>query len=221
VNVVAIGAHPDDVELGCGGALLRHVARGDNVTMLVMTSGQLGASSDSSRVLEQQEAARALGATLRWGGFEDGLIPDGAAAITVIDEVVAAAQADIMYTHAPRDTHQDHRSVAVASVAAARRMQVVMYYETPSTQEFDPTMYVEVDEVLDKKLEALRMHRSQVVRSGPVDLEAITATARFRGFQGRARHAEAFETPRFVWDLHTTRVRPAAVPDPALVKFSP
>jgi LmbE family N-acetylglucosaminyl deacetylase len=214
MNVVAIGAHPDDIELGCGGSLLRHVARGDNVTMLVMTSGQRGASRESSRVHEQREAARSIGATLRWGGFEDGLIPDGAGTITVIDEVVAAAQADIMYTHAPRDTHQDHRAVAVASLAAARRMQVVLYYETPSTQAFDPTVYVEIDEVLDEKLAAIRAHESQVVRSGPVELEAIAATARFRGFQGRARHAEAFETARFVWDLHTTR-HASSAPSPA------
>jgi LmbE family N-acetylglucosaminyl deacetylase len=209
MNVLAIGSHPDDIELGCGGALLRHVARGDRVTLLVMTTGQRGATT-ISRVSEQQEAARVLGTIIRWGGFDDGAIPDGAATIEVVDEAVAATDAHVMYTHAPHDTHQDHRAVAVASLAAARRMQVVLYYETPSTQFFEPSVYVDISDVLDEKLKALRAHGSQVLRDGPVDVDAIEAEARFRGSQGRVRFAEAFETPRFVWDLHTTaRVRVA------------
>jgi LmbE family N-acetylglucosaminyl deacetylase len=203
VNVIAIGAHPDDIELGCSGALLRHVARGDHVTMLVMTTGQRGVTT-SSRVFEQQDAARVIGASLRWGSFEDGSIPRGASAIAAIDEVVSATGAQIMYTHAPRDSHQDHRAVAVASLAAARRMRAVLYYETPSTQRFEPTVYVDIADVLDDKIRALCAHESQVMRDGSVNLEALEATARFRGSQGRVRHAEAFESPRLVWDLKTT-----------------
>jgi LmbE family N-acetylglucosaminyl deacetylase len=203
VNVIAIGAHPDDIELGCGGALLRHVARGDHVTMLVMTTGQRGVTT-SSRVFEQQDAARVIGASLRWGNFEDGSIPRGAPTIAVIDEAIAATDAHVLYTHAPRDSHQDHRAVAVASLAAARRMRALLYYETPSTQRFEPTVYVDIAEVLDDKLRALCAHESQVMRDGSVNLEALDATARFRGSQGRIRHAEAFESPRLVWDLKTT-----------------
>jgi LmbE family N-acetylglucosaminyl deacetylase len=202
VNVLAIGAHPDDIELGCGGALLRHVARGDHVTMLVMTTGQRGVTT-SSRVFEQQEAARVIGAGLRWGRFEDGSIPRGAAAIAAIDEVVAATDAQVMYAHAPRDSHQDHRAVAIASLAAARRMQALLYYETPSTQRFDPTVYVDIADVLDDKLRAVCAHESQVMRDSSVDLEAIEAGARFRGSQSRVRHAEGFESPRLLWDLKT------------------
>jgi LmbE family N-acetylglucosaminyl deacetylase len=200
VNVLAIGAHPDDIELGCGGALLRHVARGDHVTMLVMTTGQRGVTT-SSRVFEQQDAARVLGASLRWGNFEDGSIPRGASAIAAIDEAILGTDAQILYTHAPRDSHQDHRAVAVASLSAARRMRAVLYYETPSTQRFEPTVYVDIADVLDDKIRALCSHESQVMRDGSVNLEALEATARFRGSQGRIKHAEAFESPRLLWDL--------------------
>jgi LmbE family N-acetylglucosaminyl deacetylase len=201
VNVLAVGAHPDDVELGCGGALLRHVARGDDVTMLVMTTGQLGTVGVTSRVHEQQEAARILGARLRWGGFEDGSIPSGPAAITVIDRVVAECGAAVMYTHAPGDTHQDHCATSIASLAAARRIATVLLYETPSSQGFEPNVFVGIDDTLEGKLAALHAHRSQLLRHGPVELEAIGAQARFRGFQGRVHHAEAFEAARFAWHL--------------------
>jgi LmbE family N-acetylglucosaminyl deacetylase len=201
VNVLAVGAHPDDVELGCGATLLRHVARGDQVTILVMTAGQRGLVEGMSRHAEQVDAADRLGVRLCWGGFEDGSVPDGADSITVIDEAVAMSGAETLYTHAPNDTHQDHRSTATASLAAARRLPTVLQYETPSTHGFEPTVYVDVADTLDQKMVALRSHLSQVLRQGPVELEAIEAQARFRGFQGRIRYAEAFEAARLAWDL--------------------
>jgi LmbE family N-acetylglucosaminyl deacetylase len=200
-NVLAIGAHPDDVELGAAGTLVRHIARGDRVTLLVMTRGELGIYDHASRAGEQQLASESLGATLLWGGFQDGAVPSGADAITVIDEAISRTDASLVYTHAPDDTHQDHRSTSIASLAAARRVSTILYYETPSTQHFQPTLFVDVGESLDTKVELLRAHLSQVLRDGPVDLEAIVAQARFRGSQSRVRHAEAFETARFVWDL--------------------
>ncbi|HEV2309270.1 MAG TPA: PIG-L family deacetylase [Acidimicrobiia bacterium] len=207
-----MGAHPDDVELGCGATLLRHVARGDDVTVLVLTVGQRGRIDGMSRQAEQEDAAARLGVELRWGGFTDGSVPDGAETITVIDEVIAATRTDILYTHATQDTHQDHRATATASLAAARRIPTVLQFETPSTQNFEPTIYVDVAESLDEKLAALRSHLSQVLRQGPVDLEAIEAQARFRGFHGRIRYAEAFEAARLSWDLAS----PSAAAIPAL-----
>jgi LmbE family N-acetylglucosaminyl deacetylase len=206
MNVLAIGAHPDDIELGVGGTLIRHIGRGDRVTFLVMTRGELGIHEDASRSGEQLRAAEAMGAELLWGGFRDGAVPAGAEAITVIDDALRRTEASLVYTHAPDDTHQDHRSTSIASLAAARRVSTVLYYETPSTQHFQPTLFVDVEDALATKVELLRTHLSQVLRDGPVDLEAVVAQARFRGSQSRVRHAEAFETARFVWDL---------VPNPA------
>jgi LmbE family N-acetylglucosaminyl deacetylase len=209
VDVLAVGAHPDDVELGCGATLQRHVANGDRVTILVLTAGQRGQVEGMSRRAEQADAATRLGATLRWADFQDGSIPDGPETVTVIDEAIAATGAQVLYTHAAQDTHQDHRATAIASLAAARRLPTVLQYETPSTQGFEPTIYVDVATTVEDKLGALRSHLSQVLRQGPVDLEAIEAQARFRGFQGRVRYAEAFEASRLVWDLAGSA--PAAV----------
>src|SRR5579871_1121812 len=72
VRVLAIGAHPDDVELGCGATLAAHRARQDEVALLVLTTGEQGPQAAASRVEEQQQAADKLGATLYWGSFDDG-----------------------------------------------------------------------------------------------------------------------------------------------------
>lgn len=201
MKVLAVGAHPDDVELGCGATLLAHRARGDSVALLVLTGGEHGPQGQSSRMSEQEIAASILGADLYWGGFEDGSVPEGRAGVTVVEDVIRATGADIVYTHSPRDSHQDHRSAAVATLAAGRHVSRILMYETPSSLGFTPTVFVDAAAHLPGKLKALRAHVSQVLQNTLVDLDAVAAQARYRGFQARLRHAEGFETERFAWDL--------------------
>jgi LmbE family N-acetylglucosaminyl deacetylase len=80
----------------------------------------------------------------------------------------------------------------------------VLGYETPSTQGFEPTIDVDAADTLDQKMAAWRCDRSQILRQGPVDLEAVDAQARFRGFRGRIRDAGAFKAARRAWDLATS-----------------
>ncbi len=201
MKVLAIGAHPDDIELGCGGSLLSHKANGDEITLLVMTTGEQGPQASRSRINEQEDAARVFGADLLWAGFEDGGVPDGRAAVEAIQSVVKSMCADVVYTHHPNDSHQDHRATALATQAACRRLSRVLMYEAPTTLGFNPNLFVNVAPYVEGKLEALRAHVSQVLKNGLVDLEAIEAQARYRGFQARIRHAEAFEADRFVWEI--------------------
>jgi LmbE family N-acetylglucosaminyl deacetylase len=208
---LAIGAHPDDIELGCGGALLAHRACGDAVSMLVMSKGELGPQDSQPRAAEQEVAARVLGAGLYWGNFDDAAVPDGQETVALVQDVMAQVHPDIVYTHSPFDSHQDHRATASATLAAARRSSRILLYEAPSSLGFTPTVYVDIASYLEGKLEALRAHMSQVLRNGLVDLEAIEAQARYRGFQARIRWAEGFIAERFVWDVH----RSLTVAEPA------
>lgn len=201
MKVLAIGAHPDDIELGCAGALGRHVAAGDEVTMLVMTPGELGPQGLTSRAREQEAAAAILGARLVWGPFGDGSIPMGREAVQAVDEVVAAIGADVVYAHAPSDTHQDHVATSAAALAAGRRLARVLFYQSPSTTSFDPTVFVNVETTLSDKLDSLRAHWSQVMQCAMVDLEAVEVGARYWGSRAKISYAEAFESPRFVWDI--------------------
>jgi LmbE family N-acetylglucosaminyl deacetylase len=199
MKVLAIGAHPDDIELGCGGTLAAHRDAGHEVAMLVMTSGERGPTDMGSRVQEQEDSAELLGAELLWGGFQDGAIPEGRACVDVIQEAIAHIEPEVVYSHAPNDTHQDHRATAQGTISASRRLERLCLYEGPTTTEFRPSVYVDIADQVEPKIDALRAHVSQVLKNGLVDLEAIEALARHRGFQARIRQAEAFETDRFVW----------------------
>ena len=203
-DVLAIGAHPDDIELGCGGALLAHVAAGDRVTMLVVTGGENGPGDSgqvSSRRAEQVAAARTLGATLRWGGLTDCAVPTDSSTVAVIESVLGETGAELVYVHAPDDSHQDHRAIAAATLAAARRLPRVLHYQSPSTLAFMPTLFVDVTAHLTGKLAALRCHASQVDLSAMVEPDVVVASARHWGAQARIGYAEAFVPTRMVLDL--------------------
>jgi len=201
VRVLAIGAHPDDIELGCGATLAAHRARRDEIALLVLTTGEQGPQAAASRVDEQQQAADRLGARLYWGAFDDGAVPEGRPAIDLIQAVMRDMGAETIYTHAPSDTHQDHRATAAATFSAARRSTRILAYESPTTTTFAPNVFVDVESYLDAKVDLICAHVSQVLKNGLVDVEAIQAQARYYGFKARVHYAEAFETDRFLWDL--------------------
>jgi LmbE family N-acetylglucosaminyl deacetylase len=210
LKVLAVGAHPDDIELGCGGALLAHKKQGDDLTLLVMTDGSAGPQDSRSRLHEQEDAAAMLGAQLLWGGYRDNTVPNGPEAIAVVERAIAASGAELVYTHAPSDTHQDHRATAAAVLSAARRASRVLLYESPTSNGFTPSFFVDIDGLVEAKQDLVRAHMSQVLKNGLVDLEALEAQARYHGFRARVRHAEAFECQRFLWEFSAAERFPPA-----------
>jgi len=203
MNILAIGSHPDDIEYGCGGTLLRLARTGDNVYLFIATSGEAGGSGDVRRA-EQEDSARLLGIRkIFWGGCRDTEVPLGKDLITKIEAAVKEVRPDIIFGHAPHDTHQDHRALADATLSATRYTKNVLLFEGPTTQDFMPTFFVDIGETLEDKLNLLRAHRSQVGRTRIQDLDILTiagSNANFRGIQARVKYAEGFLPVRFVID---------------------
>jgi LmbE family N-acetylglucosaminyl deacetylase len=199
VNILAIGAHPDDIEFGCGGTLTKYSQRGHRLFLMVMTGGGSGAPSET-RMAEQTAARQILGAEeIFWGGYQDTHLGVDAEMIKKIESVIASVKPEFIFCHFPDDTHQDHRHLAQAVMSATRYIRNVLFYEGPTTQNFNPQVYVDTGDTIDVKLEALRAHRSQVMKTNIEDLsiiEVARSCANFRGIQGRVKYAEAFHALR-------------------------
>ena len=199
VNILAIGAHPDDIEFGCGGALIKYTQKGHRLFLLVMTGGGLGGSS-SVRAQEQKASGKILGAEkIYWGGYEDTHLVMDIDLISKIEAVIAEVKPDFIFCNFPDDTHQDHRHLAQAIMSATRYIRNVLFFEGPTTQNFNPQVFVDISDTLDDKVEALKTHRSQVMKTNIEDLsivEVARSSANFRGIQGRVKYAEAFHSLR-------------------------
>ena len=201
MNILAISPHPDDAEFGCGGSLIKYARKKHNVFLLVLTDGSYGASPNI-RKKEQEKAAQFIGLKeLFWCGYRDTELICNRELILKIDKVIEKTKPDIVYLNFWADIHQDHRAAAQASISATRYIKEVLFYEVPSTQHFEPDVFIDIGDVLSDKLKLLRLHASQVKRTrveGLTILESARSCANFRGFQGRVKFAEGFKAVRIL-----------------------
>jgi len=195
MNILAIGAHPDDIEYGCAGTLMKYIQKNHSVYLLVMTQGKFGGPPEV-RKAEQIFSAELMGVKeVFWGGYTDTRIPSSKGLIDTIESVLKDITPTFIFAPYFDDTHQDHRTVANAIISATRYTRNVLFYECPTTQNFNPNVYVDISFLLDKKLQVLKTHKSQVAKTKIEDLtiiESAISCANFRGIQGRVKYAEAF-----------------------------
>jgi two-component system, NtrC family, response regulator HydG len=195
-SVLAIGAHPGDVEIGAAGALLAHQAAGVAVTILTLAAPRAnGAGEPNGR--EAQQAPAALGTRLAL----DDLVTPGSGeahpAGAAIDRVIADIQPTVLYAHSPHDDQPDHRNAHQAALAAARRIGRVYCFQSPSaTIDFRPTHFVAIDDQLSGKLQAVGAFTGQDEVRAFLEPDQVTSTALYWGRYCRAQHAEAFEVVR-------------------------
>lgn len=196
MKILAIGSHPDDIELGAGGTIANHAIAGDEIHFLVLTSGEKGGDK-TEREMEARKSARILKATsLTFGRIEDTKISDGFETIMCIEDLINKICPDRVYTQCQKDRHQDHRNTALATFSAARKTSEVFSYESPdSYPNFMPQYYVQVTKTISTKLRALRQFDSQQ-NKGFFEVKAIKGLAMFRGYQIGVPYAEAFEVIR-------------------------
>lgn len=201
VSVLAVGAHPDDIEAGCAGTLALHKACGDNVYFLVLTRGGVSGNPDFKKSLCQQSADLLGVDGLFFGGLKDTMIPEGIVTIKVIEKILDRVHPDMVYCHTFKDTHQDHRNTGYATLSAAKRCKRILMYETPYTlREFFPQVFTDIENTFDLKKKALQFFGEEYERFLHA-AKAIEGLAVFRGFQAGVRVAEAFEVGRFVLDV--------------------
>jgi LmbE family N-acetylglucosaminyl deacetylase len=119
--------------------------------------------------------------------------------IHVVERYIDSIKPDFIFVNFFDDTHQDHRAVNRAVLSATRYVKNVMFYEVPTTNNFTPNVFVDISSVLDKKLEALKAHASQTMKTNIEGLsitDIARSSAHFRGVQGRVPLAEGFVSER-------------------------
>jgi LmbE family N-acetylglucosaminyl deacetylase len=195
MRILAIGAHPDDIEFGCGGTLVKYARQGHQVFLLVMTDGGGGGVVELRR-REQEAAAAVLGASkVFWGGYPDTALPLDRDLIQHLEQVIGEVEPDFIFVHYHDDTHQDHRHLSTSTVTATRYTRNVLFYEGPTTQGFSPSVFVDIDTVITLKVASLEAHGSQVSKTNIEGLSIVDiarSSAHFRGIQGRVKNAEGF-----------------------------
>jgi LmbE family N-acetylglucosaminyl deacetylase len=202
MNILAVGAHFDDIELGCGGTLAKHVANGDVVYAYVATvSGFISPDnevirSNKTAIEEGQRAMDILGVELICGNFRTLEVEFTESLNLDILRIVESKKIDKVYTHWIGDIHHDHQAVSRASLHACRWVPRMLMYRSNwyhSNIDFRGNFYIDIGEFLDKKIESILAHKSEMERTKERWISFFTKEAENAGQRIGVKYAEVFE----------------------------
>lgn len=229
MNVLFVGAHPDDIETFAGGTAIQFAGQGDKLFFCVATNGNCGSSTlppkeiAAVRHREAQASADMLGARLIWLDFDDEFLFDSRDSRVKFINALRIAEADVVICHWTSDYNPDHSASGriideVVSMMAIPNIKTeappcnkiphVYHMDTIAGVNFEPELYVDITGVFERKVELVRCHKSQ--NSWMKDFfgyeleEFLELPARYRGLQCRCAMAEAFR-PSYRWARQFTR----------------
>ena len=199
MNILAVGAHPDDIEIGCAGAIAKHIAKGDSVMMVVMSAGEGGGAAAGTRLEELANSAAVLGVKrVECLKYPDRAVPANHDAITKFDKIIADLKPDRAYIPYTHEVHQDHARTSEVALSACRNLPQILMYEGPSTfPDFTVDFWIDIAETIDTKLTALGKYVSQGEKD-ILKIDSIRSLNHFRGYQARTTYAEGFHIFRFI-----------------------
>lgn len=207
MNVLAVGSHFNNIEIGCGGALLKHKQKGDRITLFVAaTSGILNSERQEVRkddivFQDAQEAAEMLGGKLLCGGFETLRLEFEDNLNAKLVHMIEKQKFDLIYTHFPGDVQHDHRSLARAAIHAGRHVPRILGYRCTwyqSEMPFSPNFFVDISDVWEKKEEIMRLYRSDSGRVKENKIAYFKNDAENNGRQNGVSYAEGFQVIKWL-----------------------
>jgi LmbE family N-acetylglucosaminyl deacetylase len=208
MNILAIGAHFDDVEMGCGGTVARHVQQGDHVIIYVVTNS--GYTDYAQKVIrkpgvalaEGKKAAEILGvSSLICGDFPTNDLQFNDEVVVSILRIVEEEKIDMIYTHWLDDIHIDHQNVARASLTAGRHVPRMLMYRSnyyDTNKFFRGNFYVDITDTIEIKKRAIVAHESEYKRVGEKWFRFFLTQNQNEGQKIGVKYAECFEVVKYL-----------------------
>ncbi|WP_053956177.1 PIG-L deacetylase family protein [Inediibacterium massiliense] len=202
MRVLVVGAHPDDIEPQMGGTIAKLTQKGHEVLILQVT--KTGDHIADIRIKESIVAASILKASIKHLNFNQDTFGLQRKVIQSIDQVIEEFKPDEIYTCWEHDSHQDHRIVYEAVIAASRKNTANLYCFEPilpggiTPYGFESNYYVDISDTIQKKMESMIAYKSQIEKYGEDWIHAIYARAKIRGFQIHVPYAEAFKIIKLI-----------------------
>ncbi len=208
MNVLAIGAHFDDIEFGCSGTLMKHIKNGDKVTVLVITNSAYkdpnGNVIRSAKVAHQEgnKAAKLIGADMICLGYETFMVPYDEGLTKELNRYIEEFDIDTVYCHWAKDVHRDHHYTAKNVLMAGRHVPRFLMYRSnyyAAEEQFRGNFYSDISDVMNKKIEVMKAHDSELQRVDNKWLDFFKQQNANHGLIIGVDYAECFEVVRYLW----------------------
>ena len=207
MNILAIGSHFDDIELGCSGTLIKHVRNGDKVFMLVITdSGYKDLEGNQIRKAEiaqkeGREAVNIIGAELICLDYPTFMVPFNEELTKKLNSHIEELKADVIYSHWTGDLHRDHQYAGRCALMAGRHVPRFLMYRSnyyDTNQDFRGNFYSDISDVMNSKIDVILAHQSELERVRYKWLEFFKNQNANDGQKIGVEYAECFEIVRYL-----------------------
>lgn len=228
VDILAFGAHPDDVECAISGTLLKHIAMGKTIAIVDLTAGEMGTyGNPETRLSESKKAMEILGIQYREQlGIKDSAIANNEENRLLVIKAIRKYQPDIVLANALLDKHPDHATAAklvsdavffsglkkietIVSGRAQNKWRPKVVYHYIQDQFIEPDFVIDISEYMDKKIKSIKAYNSQFVRPLSNEPNSITGLLiqikSMNSIYGRpinVKYAEGFNVNRYIGTAH-------------------
>lgn len=208
MRVLAIEAHLDDVELGCGGTLLKHRDQGDELFTLCLTHSSYEVAPGGYRrtkeeaLREGMRAAAQLGSRLTVINNEPLVLTATEKLVLEIEAIVRDIRPERVYTHHPNDVHADHAAVGSMSLRACRKINEVFFYRSNwyfGTGQPEDNFYVDISPQADEKLQLISYFESEIGKANNTWPDFVRKQNQAAGARIGVAHAETFSVLKMTW----------------------
>lgn len=196
MKIIILSPHPDDEIIGCGGTIAKHIAEGDEVKVIYLTSGEKGGDP----IVREQESIAALKilGVKEWEflKFKDGELIYNLNSFNLaewrcpLEKILKKEKPELVYLPCKNESHQDHRALNWHLTIKPRKFKMKLYEVFPGLSKIKNEDYVDITPYIDFKIKALKCFKSQKLNLA----EAYRCLARFRGiFTGKSKFCECFQ----------------------------
>lgn len=202
MKILAIGAHPDDIEPQMGGTIAKLVENGHEVLIVQFTD--TNCENNDIRIRESFNSAKILGAKIKHLHYDQNNFIFKRKLVQDLDKIIEEYQPDEIYTCWEHDSHQDHQIVSKVVLAASRKNIANIYFFEPiipggiTPYEFKSNYFVDITDTMEIKIKSVQAHKSQIQKFGKGWIDAIYGRAKLRGFQISTEYAEAFQIVKMI-----------------------
>jgi len=216
MNILAVGAHHDDIELGCGGSIARLIDEGHRVYGITLTNSETNFEekkifrTKEKAKLEAKDASNVLG--LEIIDFSDyttdnGFLKYDTIIMRAVEKLIFQKKIDFLFTHWQYDMNTDHAAASKISIVAARHVHNILQYRSNWYQpdrSFNGIYYIDISKHIKKKLDCLNKYQSEIDSRGVSWINSFIDNNRSYGFSVGAEYAEVFEPIRITstYDLN-------------------
>ena len=209
-KILFIGAHFDDVELGCGGTIKLFIKKKYNVKILILTNSEIKSLEKNSIIRDKKKAKKEFLSSIKVLGVKNYKLLDFETNSVIFnDKLISKIRAEIdefkpnlIFTHWEKDAHQDHRAIGQATLSAGRHIPSILMYQSNnyiSEEDFNGNLFIDISKNFKDKIKSIKCYKTELNRVKNAWINKVKTKDSENGNKINVKYAENFKVIKLLY----------------------